>query len=242
MLRAGSRASSARFETVSIPVYAIIPTGIASSEAAPRRRDAPVDVVDQRLGAEDRARSRAARAATCVAKSITASVMFSVAASLIPTTLSDDEDDDHDGAADDVPRVLAQRLPEDREVVRDEERRDGDRDHVVEHLGPRRPEADELVEGVPREARGAAGLRVADRALGVRERGCGEEEPGDDEDERRQPEGEDRRDAERVVDRGADVAVRGREERRRPEHALEPLLAASGHRRTLVRPSGRHEP
>ncbi len=34
-----------------------------------------------------------------------------------------DEEHDHDHAADDVPGVLAQRPPEDREVVRDEERR-----------------------------------------------------------------------------------------------------------------------
>jgi hypothetical protein len=40
----------------------------------------------------------------------------------------------------------------------------------------------------------------------------------DDEDERRQPERVDGGEAERVVDRGADVAVGGGEERRRAEH------------------------
>ena len=42
MLRAGSRASSARFDTVSIPVYAIIADGDREQELAPGRGDAPV--------------------------------------------------------------------------------------------------------------------------------------------------------------------------------------------------------
>ena len=131
-----------------------------------------------------------------------------------------DQDDDHDRAADDVPRVRPQRLPEDREVVRDEERRHGDGDDVDEHLRPARREADELVERMPREARGAAGLREARRAFRVGRRRRREHDAGDDEDERRQPERVDGREAERVVDRGADVAVGGREERGRAEHAL----------------------
>ena len=161
---------------------------------------------------------------SCVAKSTIARKTFSPVASRTPTTLIADEEDDHDRADDDVPRVLPQRPPEDREVVRDEERRDGDRDDVVQHLRPGGSEADELVEGVAREAGGAAGLRIADRALGVRERGRGEDHAGDHEDDRRQPEREDGGDAERVVDRRADVPVRGGEQRRRPEDAVEPLL------------------
>ena len=102
-----------------------------------------------------------------VAKSITASVIDSLAASVTPTMFERDEDDDHDRAADDVPRVRAQRLPEDREVVRHEERRHGDRDDVDEHLRPAGGEADELVERVAREARGAAGLRETRRPLRV---------------------------------------------------------------------------
>src|SRR6185295_9915100 len=98
-----------------------------------------------------------------------------------------------------------ERLPEDREIVRDEERRRRDRDDVDEHLRPGGPERDELVEAVPREARRASRLGEADGALRVRRgRGC-EYDPRDDEDERRQPEGEDRGEAERVVDRRADV-------------------------------------
>ena len=143
------------------------------------------------------------------------------------------EDDDHDAPHDDVPGVRVQRLPEDREVVRDEERRDGDGDDVDEHLRPARDEADELVERVPREARGAARLGVARGALGVGRGGRREDDAGDDEDERRQAERVERREPERVVDRGADVAVGGREERGRAEGALEldlpPAVAAAGH-------------
>ncbi len=203
---------------------------------APRGRDSPVDVVDEHLGAEhegepeeheqhlrpevdhgehDRELGRLGDA----------------------DEVQRDEHDDHGRADDDVPRVRPQRLAEDRrEVVRDEERRRGDRDHVDEHLRPRRAEADQLVEPVAREARRATGLGEPHGALGVGRRGGGEHDAGDQEDERRQPEGEDGGEPERVVDRRADVAVGGGEERGRPEHALHPHLAppsASGHRRSL---------
>jgi hypothetical protein len=107
--------------------------------------------------------------------------------------------------------------------VRDEERRDGDRDDVVQHLRPRGPEADELVEGVAREAGRAPRLRVANRPLRVRRGRRGEDDSGEDEDERRKAERERGRDAERVVDGRADVAVGRGEERRGPEHALQAL-------------------
>src|SRR2546421_6669278 len=147
-----------------------------------------------------------------------------------------DEQDDDDGAADDVPRVLPQRFPEDREVVRHEERRDGDRDDVVEHLRPGGPERDDLVEGVAREARGSSGLRKAHRPLGVGRGRRGEEEARDDEDEGRQPQREGGGYAERVVDRRADVAVRRGEEGVRPENALElvRLATPSCHGGTVV--------
>src|SRR2546421_5480705 len=155
---------------------------------------------------------------------------------LDPDDVQPDEKDDDDRAADDVPRVLPQRLPEDREVVRHEKRRDGDRDDVVEHLRPGRPERDDLVEGVPREARGAAGLRVEHRPFRVRRSGRREEEAGDDEDDGRQPEREGGGYAERVVDRRADVAVRGGEKSVRPEDALElvRLATPSCHGGTVV--------
>jgi len=79
---------------------------------------------------------------------------------------------------------------------------------------------------VPRKARGAARLGKANGALGIGERGRGEDDAGDDEDERRQPEREDRGDAERVVDRRADVPVRGGKECGRAENALQTLLTA----------------
>ncbi len=109
--------------------------------------------------------------------------------------------------------------------MRDEERRDGDRRHVVQHLRPGGQEADGLVEGVAREAGGAAGLRVADRSLGVRRSRRGEEEPGDHEYDRRQPERVERGDAEGVVDGRADVAVGRGEQRRRSQDAFEPFSA-----------------
>ena len=119
--------------------------------------------------------------------------------------------------------------------MRHEEGRRRDRDDVHEHLRPGGAEGDDLVEGVAREARRAAGLRVAHGALGVRGRGGGEDDAGDDEHERRQPERVDRGQAERVVDRRADVAVGGREERRRPENSFEPglLPPPPGHCGTL---------
>ena len=164
---------------------------------------------------------------TCVAKSMHRERDRELRGLLDADDVQRDEHDDHDRAADDVPRVRPQRLPEDREVVRDEERRDRDGDDVDEHLRPRRAEADELVERVAGEARRAAGLGEAHRSLRVRRRRRGEDHARDHEDERRQPERVDRGEAERVVDRGADVAVGGSEERRRPEDALELDLAPS---------------
>ena len=156
-----------------------------------------------------------------VAKSTTASRTLRLAASLTPTMLTPTSSHVKAMPTDDVPRVRPQRRPEDREVVRHEDRRDGDRDHVVQHLGPGGPERDELVERVPGEARRAAGLREADGSLGVGGGRRREDQPADDEDERGQPERDPGDDAERVVDRRADVPVGGRKERGRAEHALQ---------------------
>ncbi len=145
---------------------------------------------------------------------------------LDPDDVDPDQDDDDDDAADHVPRIRLQRRPEDREVVRDEERRDGDGDDVVEHLRPGRHERDELVEGVPSEARGAPRLGKEHRSLGVGRRGAREDQPRDDEDDRRQPERDRRRDPECVVDRGADVPVRRREQGRCPEHPFQRVRLA----------------
>ena len=119
---------------------------------------------------------------------------------------------------------MPQRAPEDAEVVRHEERRDGDRDDVVEHLAPGGEERPELVERVAGERGRAAGLGVHRRALGVGGGGRGEDQPRNQEHDRRHPKRVDRDEAERVVDRAAHVAVGGAEEGARPEDALQPLV------------------
>ena len=85
MSRGGSRASSDRFETVSIPVYAIMATGIA------RKNELHVGVTPQctlstrivglKMSAKPMTTSR-----SCVPKSMRARKTFRPAASLIPTT------------------------------------------------------------------------------------------------------------------------------------------------------------
>ncbi len=86
MLRRGSRASSARFDTVSIPVYAIIATGIANAKFA-QVGAFPQWMFEVRMcELKISAKPRPTRS-NCVAKSTTASRMFSAAASLIPTML-----------------------------------------------------------------------------------------------------------------------------------------------------------
>ena len=219
-VRTGSRASSARLETVSTPGVGEHCDRDRDREVRPRRRDSPLDVLDERLRAEDerethddeddlgrevddRERDRELRGL------------------LHADDVQRDEHDDDDRADDDVPRVRVQRLPEDRQVVGDEERRHGDGDDVDEHLRPARDEAHELVEGVPREARRASRLREPRRPLRVGRGRRREHDARDDEDDRRQPERVERGQAEGVVDRGADVAVRRGEERGRAEDALE---------------------
>ena len=96
---------------------------------------------------------------------------------------------------------MAERLPEDGQVVRDEERRDRRGDDVGEHLRPAGEERGELVECVAGEARGAAGLWIANGAFCVRRGSGGEDEPADEKDERRQSERDSGDQAERVVDR-----------------------------------------
>jgi hypothetical protein len=119
--------------------------------------------------------------------------------------------------------------------MRDEEGRDRDREDVVKAQRPAGEERHELVEGVPRERRRAARLRVVNGALGVRRRRRREDDAADDEDERGETERDAGGEAERVVDRRADVSVRGREEGVRPENAFElmGLPSPPGHLRTL---------
>ena len=226
MSRRGSRASSARFETVSIPVYAIIATGIARANfahvgATPQWMFASSTMCGLKTRTKPRSTS-----SSCVAKSTTASRMFSAGRLLDPDDVERTRTTTTAAPPTIVPRVRPQRVPEDREVVRHEERRDGDRDDVVEHLRPGRPERDELVERVAREARRAARLGETDRPLRVGRRRAAKISPVMTKTSGVRPERDRGRDAERVVDRRADVAVSGREERGRAENALEPLRAA----------------
>ncbi len=179
-----------------------------------------------------------------VMKSVTASPMFTAADSWAPRTLTVHRTTTTTMPNDDVGGRGAQRLPEQAaDVVRDEERRDGDRHRVVQHLGPGGEEGPELVEGVAGEGRRPARLRVHGRGLGVGGRGQVEDEAGDDEHHRREAEREGGDEPERVVDRRADVPVGGREERVDAQDALEAVESAFGHvaRRSLgaVRVAGR---
>ncbi len=183
----------------------------AEREVAPGRGDAEVDVVDQDLRAEHEDDPDADQ------DHLGAEVgdrqdQVEFRGLLGAADVERGEADDERGAADDVPRAVAEPGPEDGQVVGHEEGRDRDRDRVVQHLAPGGDEADELVEGVAGEARGAARLGEHHGRLGVGGGGGGEDQPGDDEGDRGQPEGECGGDAEGVVDRGADVAVGGGEQ------------------------------
>ena len=121
--------------------------GNGDREVRPRRRDAPVHVVDEHVGAEhereadDDEQDLRGEVDDCQRDRELRGLLHA-------DDVQRDEDDDDDHADDDVPRVRVERLPEDREVVRDEERGHRDRHDVDEHLRPARDEAHELVEGV----------------------------------------------------------------------------------------------
>ena len=84
--------------------------------------------------------------------------------------------------------VVAERMPEDPQVLRRRVARDRDQDDVVEQDRPARDEADELVEGVAGEHRRAAPLRVQRGALDVGHRGQPEHQRRHQEDHRREAE------------------------------------------------------
>src|SRR5438876_1535494 len=136
------------------------------------------------------------------------------------------ERDQHDRAHrdEDVPRLAAQRVhvQRRRQVVRHEERREGDDDQVVEEERPAREEAGEVVEGDPDERRRAARLPDRGRPFGVRKRDEQEEEADEPEHERREAERVQGDDPEREVDRGGDLTVGDRGQRRGVEDTLEP--------------------
>ena len=136
---------------------------------------------------------------------------------------------DHDQAADHVARRVRQRRPERAQVVGHEERRDRDREDVVEAQRPAGDERHELVERVPREARGTARLGEHRSALGIRLGGEREQPARKHEHDRRQPERVGGDQAERVVDRRAHVAVGGREQTAHPYAAPQSVGLNSSH-------------
>ena len=152
-----------------------------------------------------------------------------------PRMFSAGEQHDDDQPAEDVVGVVRERMQarERAQVVGHEERGDRDREDVVEAQRPAGEERDDVVEGVARKRGGAAGFGEHRGALGVRFGGQREQAAGEQEHQRRQPERVGGDEPERVVDRGADVAVGGREQprRRRPIGAVRarsgvPLAAA----------------
>ena len=144
-------------------------------------------------------------------------------------------DDDDDAAADErVPRRLSQRRCAESagDVVRDEEGGERHHDEEVEEEHPAGHEAGQIVERTSNEGRSASRLRQGGRAFCIGQRHEDEDAARDEQDERRQAERRAGHDAERDVQRGCDLAVRDREERRRVEHPLEaPELAR--HQRSL---------
>ena len=192
------------------------------------RRHAEVDLVDQHRRVEDQHRAEHDQRDLGARGRASARKMFSLADSPSPRMLSSGEQRDHRDAADDVPGRVAQRREERAEVVRHEEGADRDREDVVERQRPAGEERDDLVEGVAGEGGGAARLGEHRRALGVGLRGEGEQAAGEDEDHRRQAQRVGGDQAERVVDRGADVAVGGGEQPRDADRLCAALVSSAG--------------
>ena len=124
---------------------------------------------------------------------------------------------------DHVPRVAVERrnLQRPREVVRQEERRQGDHDHVVEEERPPGHETGEVVRRATHERRRATRLGQRGRPLRVGQRDDQEQEPDEEQHERREAERVRCEHAEREVDRRSDLAIGDREERPRVELAAQ---------------------
>ncbi len=141
------------------------------------------------------------------------------------------QQDGRDNAPDGIEGVLPEDRPEHRKVLGNEQGRDGDGRRVDEHLPPSDPEARELVEGPAHEARRATRLWQRGCRLGVGPCRHHEQEASQDEDERCGSQRRSGDDTQRVVDRGADVAVPRAEERRHAKYLIEllalPMLASS---------------
>ena len=234
-VRPGSVASSARFATVSRPVYASIASGSANARSLqswPLAKPSPSPSVSGESRKRDPEHHEDALHEQVEQRD-------GERAEVETRPPSDPHPCDHgdECAADDgIPRRLAKRRLADRagEVVGHEERRERHDDEEVEEEHPARHESGEVVERTAHEGRRASGLRQGGGALRVRERDEDEHRTGDEENEWREAERGRRDDPERDVQRRGDLPVRHREERRSVEDALE-ASELPGHYRTLLR-------
>ena len=221
-VRPGSVASSARFATVSRPVYASIASGKREREVAPvlaareakplaegLRREQERDPEHHEEPLHEQVEQRDGECAEVETRP--------------PCDPHPCDRGDERAADDGIPRRLPKRRLADRasEVVGHEERRERHDDEEVEEEHPARHESGEVVERTAHEGRRASGLRQGGGALRVRERDEDEHRAGDEEDERREAERGRRDDSERDVQGGCDLPVGNREERRSIEDALE---------------------
>ena len=218
-----------------------------------RQRQGEGDLVPGRLGADrDSARERVPREEQREAERHEAELRDEVehgdddpvAVEGRATEQADHSDaDDHADRDDQVPGVPAEggHLERGREVMRQKERRERDHDQVVEEERPAGEEAGEVVERPANEGRGAARLRDRRGALCVRERNDQEEGAHEREHLGGEPQRVQGDDPEGDVDRGGDLAVRDREERRGVEDALKAGDLAR-HKRRLILTTEEVEP
>src|SRR6266511_558167 len=142
---------------------------------------------------------------------------------------------DHAAANDDVPRTMDLGEERARDVVRHEQGREGDDDQVVEEQDPAGDEAPEVVEGDADERRGTARFADRRRPLRIGERDDQEEGADSEQHGRGETERVQRDDPQGEVDRGGDLAVRDREERRGVQDPLKTRQLARHARRLSPR-------
>src|SRR6266540_4709322 len=142
---------------------------------------------------------------------------------------------DHAAANHDVPWTMDLGEEGARDVVRHEQGREGDDDQVVEEEDPAGDEAPEVVEGDADERRGAARFEDSCRPFRLGERDDQEEGADDEQHGRGEAERVQRDDPQGEVDRGGDLAVRDREERRGVQDPLKARQLARHARRLSPR-------
>ena len=208
----GRRVSSARFATVSSPVYASIASGRAKTSSC-HVGELPSETSCVSAPGDQSSARPSTTSSSCV-NEVDRGDADAGRVHPLPAREPRDADERHDAERDDlVPRARLERFDADRaaEVVRQEQRRERGHDQVVEEERPARDEPGEVVERAADERRGAARLPQLRRAFGVRQRDDEEEQAGEEEDERRQ--------AERVAgddpEREVDASSRSRRTRRR---------------------------